>query len=1121
MSEQKARILTSNVSDLGKRAFFVLIFTLLPAMFAPARSLLAWIDAKATDLFFIIRPYFKEEPIDHPGFVIVKDQTFFQRFGRDPNRSDFARLLKSLESGKVDVAAIDFIYDSPTNPETDNLWASALNQLPFTILAEHFVTRGRQTFEKADFADQNSLRPPWPLPLFPDFAKNAAAKGLINILSDYDSTVRYAPLAFLPVEKDEFQPTLGYCTYIAWLFNKVEPQIKEKILKYNCASAPAFLDQILEQGPFSFNSSGHAGIDRMNRHLERKFMARLLGRYHPQFAEIFKETAENQKANLNLKTTWLNLPKQKLPIIGAYEMPCLRINFHKAGNLLNTDGIESFSMGLLLETQKDHDYANRFYKPDLSFSSSNDIQQIPLAFTWQEPGNAIIKGKIIALSQTDSDTCTIRVEMLNTAYWEETKPAPDGTFILSNMPCGKFVINVIFKNDKGWTKSSFSGQTATATLTELPPLYRVNNFSKIGLPDNKLPENARISFFGEALNLFKTDNSGKINLEKIPSGFSLIPLDDAVEIATFSDQTLLNVQNQPIRNKVFALLSDQTDWNHNFFYSFRPKDAVFLPTSLDCRIAVFLKNQGKDTQHTLDLQTLPGEINPLDELPEPTRTAENHARVNFVANASFSSIMLIDETENCIRPELEKTLNIPTKDYKVFATRNKLKGRFNRLSSLFRGRAAFIGTALQEDQDFIVTPINFLDSGFTRLPGVHLHANLFSGLARQDFLKPMFLHSDQAPILWPLLQILSILPLLVLANLIFARFGAIWGGASILLLCTCWAFTSFILFLNSIIFPTFFPILNIASFGVIRGYLAWAISRRKEKETRTTFGRFISSAIVEEILKTPESLKPGGEKKELTVMFTDLAGFTTISEKLEPEQLTELMNEYLGEMTSLLFRYGGTLDKYIGDAIMAFWNHPKSQSNHAELAAECAIAMQKKLAELREKWLSQGLPEVKVRAGINTANCMVGFIGSDIQMNFTCLGDGVNLASRLEGANKPYDTLMMISEAVHSKLDPEKFSTRFLDYLAVKGKAQPIKVYELRGYRHEENSTWLEAEKFYNLGIKQYLERNWEEAIESFSRVIKVTSSDSPSQIYIERCKKFSITPPPENWDGRFTLTTK
>ncbi|HQB82315.1 MAG TPA: adenylate/guanylate cyclase domain-containing protein, partial [Candidatus Rifleibacterium sp.] len=243
--------------------------------------------------------------------------------------------------------------------------------------------------------------------------------------------------------------------------------------------------------------------------------------------------------------------------------------------------------------------------------------------------------------------------------------------------------------------------------------------------------------------------------------------------------------------------------------------------------------------------------------------------------------------------------------------------------------------------------------------------------------------------------------------------------------------------------------------------------------------------------------------------------------KLAPEQLTELMNEYLDEMTRILFQYGGTLDKYIGDAIMGFWNHPAPQPDHAQRAVECAIAMQKKLAELRRKWLQQGLPCVEVRAGINTAVCMVGFIGSEIQMNFTCLGDGVNLASRLEGANKAYGTLMMIADSVHNRIDRGLISTRFLDFLAVKGKDRPVEVFEVRGYRRDESELWLQAELAYKDGISLYLARDWEKAIAAFSAVLQLLPEDGPAQVYIDRCEGFKQYPPPENWDGRYILKSK
>ncbi len=449
------------------------------------------------------------------------------------------------------------------------------------------------------------------------------------------------------------------------------------------------------------------------------------------------------------------------------------------------------------------------------------------------------------------------------------------------------------------------------------------------------------------------------------------------------------------------------------------------------------------------------------------------------------------------------------------------RGTYNRLVARYRGRTVFFGTHLPEDQDFQVTPVNFLDRDFKQMAGVNLHAHLCSCLARRDFLRPLPLHPDGAPRTWPLWTLLALLPLLVGIDTLVARRGAVAGGAGTLLLMLLWTSAALGLFLHGWLVPVALPLLAIGSFGVGRGFYAYTEVRRRERQVRASFGRFVSNKMVEEIVRNPDVVKPGGEKKELTVMFTDLAGFTTISEMLTPEQLAGLMNEYLGEMTDLVFRFDGTLDKYIGDAVMAFWNHPGLQPDHALRAARCALAMQKRLAELRQIWKARGLPDVSMRAGLNTADCMVGFYGSSVQMNFTCLGDGVNLASRLEGANKAYGTLMMVAESTHQRLAGSGIRTRFLDFLAVKGKHLPIKTYELIGVEGEDEDVWGKVLPLYARGIEAYLARRWDDAEAALREVLVLRPGDGPSQTYLERVAAFREAPPPPDWDGSFHLKTK
>ena len=314
---------------------------------------------------------------------------------------------------------------------------------------------------------------------------------------------------------------------------------------------------------------------------------------------------------------------------------------------------------------------------------------------------------------------------------------------------------------------------------------------------------------------------------------------------------------------------------------------------------------------------------------------------------------------------------------------------------------------------------------------------------------------------------------------------------------------------------------SILSIWVINTLVNYIKQRKKANTTKAMFSKFVSADVVQYMLDNPDLVRPGGSKTELTIFFSDVAGFTTISEGLSPEDLVILLNEYLGAMTDLLFEYGGTLDKFIGDAVMAFWNFPKKQEDHAVRAVLCAIAMQKKIKELQVDWARRGFPKVAARCGINTQDVVVGYMGSQkAQMNFTCMGDGVNLASRLEGANKEYGTMMMVSDNTYQRVK-HAVRGRFLDFLAVKGKKEPVKVHELVCKIGDEPEGWFEKTELYDKAIQLHLERKWDEAIATFEEVLKLDPNDGPSKTYITRCNEYKVNPPPEGWDGRYILTHK
>jgi len=251
-----------------------------------------------------------------------------------------------------------------------------------------------------------------------------------------------------------------------------------------------------------------------------------------------------------------------------------------------------------------------------------------------------------------------------------------------------------------------------------------------------------------------------------------------------------------------------------------------------------------------------------------------------------------------------------------------------------------------------------------------------------------------------------------------------------------------------------------------------------------------------------------------------VAGFSTISEKLTAQELVKLLNEYLSEMTDIILSYGGTVDKYEGDAIIAFFGAPHPFPDHAQRLCFAAIDMKKRLAELRESWRAQGRDELKVRMGINTGMAVVGNMGSRMRMDYTMMGDSVNLAARLEGVNKKYGTYAMISENTYNQAR-EVIEVRELDIIRVVGKTEPTKVYELLGRKGSLPDYMHEMLAKYNEGLELWRQWEWKAARTAFKSALKIVENDGPSQTYIQRCTEFMESPPPRSWDGVYKLTTK
>ncbi len=292
---------------------------------------------------------------------------------------------------------------------------------------------------------------------------------------------------------------------------------------------------------------------------------------------------------------------------------------------------------------------------------------------------------------------------------------------------------------------------------------------------------------------------------------------------------------------------------------------------------------------------------------------------------------------------------------------------------------------------------------------------------------------------------------------------------------------------------------------------------REKRWLRQAFSRYVSHSLVELITAHPERLRLGGEKVTLTVLFSDLAGFTGISEGLTPEALIQLLNEYFTRMTDIILACQGTLDKYIGDAIMAFWGAPLPLAKPASLACQAALAMQQALGPLREHWQRQGLPAVSARIGIHTGPAIVGNVGSRERFNYTVMGDTVNLASRLEGVNKIYGTHILLSESTYQQVQTQ-FLCRELDSVRVKGRTQPVVIYELLGRLEDQaRFPWLAT---FAAALAAYRQGHWDQAASLFQEVLALCPDDPPALTLHRRVQAYRQQPPP-HWQGVYTLDTK
>ena len=431
------------------------------------------------------------------------------------------------------------------------------------------------------------------------------------------------------------------------------------------------------------------------------------------------------------------------------------------------------------------------------------------------------------------------------------------------------------------------------------------------------------------------------------------------------------------------------------------------------------------------------------------------------------------------------------------------------------GQILFVGQSAAGLSDLGPTPHG------PQIPLVLIHANALSNILSGDFIT----YPDVRIVIgaWVFLALITALLL---------RHGAIWLSVLVpMLLITAYVGAAFYLFqTSSLQLPVVWPVFG---FILVQGgsmLHRLVIELRAKGRIKGMFGTYLSPQVVEQMIASGEEPKLGGQQSEITAFFSDIAGFSSFSEKLTAERLVHLMNDYLSEMTDILHDNGGTLDKFIGDAIVGMFGAPLFFQGHAYHACRAALLMQKRQLELREKWRQEGgwpdiVFEMQTRIGLNSGQAIIGNMGSRRRFNYTMMGDTVNLAARSESGAKSYGVYTMITSETKTLAQSFKddITFRFLDKIVVKGRSTPVEMYELVGFDNEITPETQECLSLYKRGIERYLAQDWDGAKALFQRSAtrEIHQDSNPSLIMIKRCYALQAEPPPADWDGVYVMKTK
>ena len=427
-------------------------------------------------------------------------------------------------------------------------------------------------------------------------------------------------------------------------------------------------------------------------------------------------------------------------------------------------------------------------------------------------------------------------------------------------------------------------------------------------------------------------------------------------------------------------------------------------------------------------------------------------------------------------------------------------------ASVLDGAIALVGATAPGLQDIRSTPFGSI------YPGVEVHANVVAGILDQNF--------RWQPAYTIALEMLSILVFGLLSALILPLLSPIRATIQMLLIFFAALLLNWYLWtVEYHVLPVAATIITIWGVYVLNMFFGYFFETRTQHQLSQLFGQYVPPDLVKEMALDPKNYSLASQRRELSVLFSDIRDFTSISEGLTPNQLSEMLNQYLTPMTQIIHERQGTIDKYIGDAVMAFWGAPVADERHASRSVESGLAMLEALGALNESFQKQGLPEVRIGVGINTGEMSVGNMGSRFRKAYTVLGDAVNLGSRLEGLTKDYGVGMLVGEA--TKAAAPEFVYQEIDRVRVKGKAEPVTIYQPIGLSGVVSDEAVERVTRFEQMLAEYREQRWDEAEKLLWTLSEPDEEDKLRALYQERIKTYRENPPGEEWDGVFTFKTK